>query len=170
MPTPAATALADQLTAAVTHAQAVITEAARACGTKPITAPRSRWLAHQVRQLHRAITTGRARACPHLHSGPQIIHAAVWAPWHLTCTTCAPALRPDPTEDTTCDRCRAVGRPLHAGVLAIGPVILGYGLCGPCATTTGLHAPGSGTTHTPAGTSPTDRHAAGPRRYHNPAT
>jgi hypothetical protein len=135
-PTVANIAATDQLTAATRHARTVIS---RLGPVTPITATHSPWLTQQLTNLATAIRAGTARCCAHLGPSPQLVHAAVWAPHRLVCTRCITHLRPDLTDETTCDRC---GRPvtvIHPGALALGPILLGYGLCTPCLTTTNLH-------------------------------
>jgi hypothetical protein len=133
-----ATALNDQIQAASQHARAMLTAVADQLGTHPTHVRPSPWLTEHIRALARSIVSGQARGCPHITAAPCIVHAAVWAPGILTCTDCRAALTADPDEDTTCDRCRRRGRPLHTAVTAVGPILLGYGLCQPCATATNL--------------------------------
>lgn len=105
----------------------------------PVRRPRpTGWFGDQVAALLTALTTGAGRACRHLGPTPAIMHAAVWAPGQVVCPACVAALRPDPAEHSTCDRCRRHAGPLHAGAVAVGPVILAYGLCRTCVTAVGL--------------------------------
>lgn len=127
------TALADQLRAASADAARILRQAARA-GRGTLATVARPWLAQQADALRRALDDRTARVCAHLTGSPRIVHAAAWAPGILVCPACAWRLVPDPTEDATCDRCRHPADPIHAGIVALGPVLLGYGLCTPCTT------------------------------------
>jgi hypothetical protein len=134
MPTPADTALNDQLAAATTDAHRYLADTARRFGARINTDHRPHpWLTAQIRSLLHNLNTGQTYGCPHVTGNPQIIHAAVWRPGLVTCSPCSLLLlAAGPGEDTTCDRCRTTGHPMHSGVAATGPVLLGYGLCTPC--------------------------------------
>lgn len=132
------TALADQLHAASADAARYLRQAADN-GRGTLGTATGEWLAHHATILRQALTDHTARVCPHLPGAPRVVHAAVWAPGILVCPTCVWHLIPNPDEDTTCDRCRHTANPIHAGILALGPVLLGYGLCDRCKTT--IHAP-----------------------------
>ncbi|TDB85665.1 hypothetical protein E1264_20365 [Actinomadura sp. KC216] len=98
------------------------------------------WIARQLAALNTALLTGTAQLCPHITTAPRVLHAAVWAPGRLACTGCVTTLTPDPAEDGTCDRCRQPASPLYPATAAAGPLLLAFGLCGPCLTRTG-HTP-----------------------------
>ena len=132
------TAYADQYGAALTDARRVLTQVADSAGTRLLEGHGDPWIIRQVTTLTRALLSGRAHLCPHINDAPRLAHAAVWAPGHLTCTTCAPTLRPTDDEDTRCDRCRRHTNPVHPGLVGIGPILLAFGLCPPCARHTGL--------------------------------
>jgi hypothetical protein len=137
MPTPAAIAHADQLHAASVEARRTL---ARLGPAATITLTESPWLAEQIAALHRGLTNGHGRACPHLGPAPRVAHAAVWAPGILTCPACVAQLRPaTAVEDATCDRCRRVVTRIHSAAAALGPVLLTYGLCPPCLTAANLN-------------------------------
>lgn len=134
------TALADQLSAATTHARRVLRDTARrAGGGRIFDVTGNRWLTAQATVLVDALTAGTAQVCPHIDPNPRVIHAAAWAPGVLACPACVRMLAPTATEDTTCDRCRQHAQMLHPGLVAFGPVLLGYGLCTRCVQVTGLH-------------------------------
>jgi hypothetical protein len=132
------TALADQIGAAASDARRVLTNMARTCRADLRTAPATGWLAEQAANLVTTLTDGTLRACVHVGPSPIVAHAAVWAPGRLVCSACVAALRPTPLEDGTCDRCRRHVRRLHAGAVALGPIILAYGLCRACLPAAGL--------------------------------
>lgn len=132
-PATAQTAQADQLHAAVRDARRLLEGAARAGRGNLVPAPAGSWLADQALILATALLTGESRCCPHLASGPRVLHAVAWKPGYLVCTACRPLLVADAEEDSTCDRCRQHADQLHTGITACGPVLLGYGLCPPCA-------------------------------------
>jgi hypothetical protein len=99
------------------------------------------WLHDQAAHLVTALATHTARTCRHIGTAPGIVHAATWAPDHLTCTTCLGALAPKPLQDTGCDRCGQHTRRLHAGVAGFGPLLLAYALCSTCLPAAGLPPP-----------------------------
>jgi hypothetical protein len=132
------TALADQLQAAATDARAAVDRLAHAANSATHQVSPTGWFGQQVTDLLTALTTGAGRACQHLGAAPAVIHAAAWRPGHIVCPACVAVLRADPDEDTTCDRCRTHAGPLHAGAVAVGPVVLAYGLCRTCVTAVGL--------------------------------
>ncbi|MCO1582400.1 hypothetical protein M8C13_42295 [Crossiella sp. SN42] len=134
------TALLDQVQAASADAKRVLHDAARHRSmtlTRSIPSP---WLADQFTDLVHGIVTGTVKACRHLGAAPQIAMAAAWAPGHLVCPACFPQLAPSPAEDSTCDRCRKPATTLHSTITAAGPILLTYGLCPTCHTTTAKEA------------------------------
>lgn len=138
MPSPAATALLDQADAATRHARTITERIADLTATPHRGTRPSPWLAAQLHALGHQITHRIITLCPHITDTPQVVHAVAWRPGILTCTRCATAmLTPTPTEDQTCDRCRHVSDPIHSGLLAVGPLLFGFGLCDPCARATG---------------------------------
>jgi hypothetical protein len=147
MPSPAETALLDQLSAATNHARSFVHALAHTEGT-PVQTTASMWTRLQLLNVALAITSGQVHHCPHLGDSPTLIHAAVWAPGRLVCSACTSTLDPSPTEDDTCDRCRAPGQELYGCTVAVGPLILAYGLCTPCLNATHhnaeTHAAGNG--------------------------
>lgn len=99
----------------------------------PIRHDPSAWLSGHVEALQDAMATGSARYCSHLHSaGPQMVHAAVWAPGYLACHRCVDQLVPDHVEEVTCDRCRRTVTRIHPCAAALGPILLSFGLCRAC--------------------------------------
>jgi hypothetical protein len=133
------TALADQRAAATRDARATLGRLAAAGAATLIATTGNAWLTEQAAALAAAIRNGKGKTCSHLHAGPTVAHAAVWAPGHVVCSACVRLLRPSLLEDITCDRCRRHARRLHPGAVALGPVILAYGLCRSCATDIGLY-------------------------------
>ena len=134
MPSPAATALNDQLTAATRDAHQHLTDVAHQLGARLDHDHHPHpWLAAQAHALLHALNTGQAHGCPHITGHPQLVRAAAWHPHLITCAPCAPTLlTPAPGEDTTCDRCRTQAHPIHSNLAGIGPILLNYGLCTPC--------------------------------------
>ncbi|MGO1055746.1 hypothetical protein [Crossiella sp. CA198] len=130
------TALLDQVQAASADAHRVLHHAAREKSMTLTRSTPSAWLAEQFTTLVCAIVTGTVKTCRHLGAAPQVAMAAVWAPGHLVCPTCFPQLAPSPAEDSTCDRCRKPATTLHSTITAAGPILLSYGLCPTCHTTT----------------------------------
>lgn len=124
-----ATAFTDQLNAATRDALTALAGAGTTRQVDPDTVP---WVAEQVTTLRLAFLSGQARCCPHLGPSPQIAHAAAWAPGQLVCSACTWRLVPDDAEDSTCDRCRRHASPIYAAAAAVGPILLGYGLCADC--------------------------------------
>ncbi|MFC6080732.1 hypothetical protein [Sphaerisporangium aureirubrum] len=139
MATPAVTALADQIGAAVTDAVRLHTQIGHHQGITPhqLSTPHP-WLTRQVHTLVDTLRTGNGRLCPHIGPAPLVLYGAAWAPGHLVCPRCIAALRPDDTEDSTCDRCRRPATPIYAGMAQSGLLLLAYGLCRRCARRTGL--------------------------------
>jgi hypothetical protein len=128
------TALADQHQAAVREA-ARANRTMQASGRATLTylsAP-TPWLASQFAQLHAAVINGTARCCEHLNDGPRVAFAAAWAPGLIVCAPCAPAMTPDPDEDSTCDKCRTRVPLIHPRSATFGPLVFAYGLCPACA-------------------------------------
>lgn len=77
---------------------------------------------------------GQIDGCPHLATGPRPALAALWHPGIILCARCAPALLEiGQAEDQTCDRCHTHTDRLRSRVTALGPLMLAYGLCEPCA-------------------------------------
>lgn len=135
MSSPAATAHADQMDAATRTARTALHRLARATHS-PLGTDPPRWVRTHISALQLAVVEGRANYCPHLPAAPSVLHAAVWAPGRVVCTACVPTLLPAGVEDITCDRCRRQAVPMHPGVTAFGPLILTYGICTSCKTTT----------------------------------
>lgn len=133
------TAYADQLDAATADANRHLRATAAHTGGR-LAHTHAGWLADQAETLRRAMTDGTARVCRHIGPSPRIAHAAAWAPGVLVCSSCIRLVMPDADEDGTCDRCRRPVLTLHAGVVALGPVLLAYGLCGACTSATGILA------------------------------
>ncbi|GGM82277.1 hypothetical protein GCM10012275_61130 [Longimycelium tulufanense] len=127
------TALADQYDAATQQARRELHQAATRLAGRVTDGPLPAWLADHAAAFRLALITGQVRGCAHLADGPRVAHAAVWAPGYLVCPHCVAALAPDPVEDATCDRCRRPAGRLFAGTVALGPILLAYGLCEPCA-------------------------------------
>jgi hypothetical protein len=132
------TAQADQLAAAVRDAAAHHHAIARHEGLPIVPLAGQPWITGQVRIQVRALARGTARLCPHIGASPTVLYGAAWAPRRLVCRACIATLRPDPTEDGTCDRCRQTAGVLHPGMVQSGPLLLAYGLCDTCNHRTGL--------------------------------
>jgi hypothetical protein len=90
------------------------------------------WLARQLAGLQAALAAGIVRTCPHLHGGPAVVYAALWAPGRLVCQRCLPVLVPDAVQDRTCDRCQNASGQLTIGVMHAGPLLVAFGLCPAC--------------------------------------
>lgn len=133
------TAQADQFHAATEDARRRLTVIA-ATGGSGVTraADPTGWLTRQARGFVDTLTRGMGHFCEHIGSSPHVVHAAVWAPGVVVCPACVYLLTPTPGEDAVCDRCRRTVETLHPGIAAFGPVLIMYGLCGPCVTDTGL--------------------------------
>ncbi|MQA27683.1 MAG: hypothetical protein GEU94_19995 [Micromonosporaceae bacterium] len=136
------TALTDQVQAATSDARRVLDQAAERKGSTLHNRVADPWLCAQAQGLTDALHAGAVRACHHLAHAPGVGHAAVWRPGLIVCADCTPALTPTTKEDSTCDRCRHHANPIHAGLMIVGPILLGYGLCRSCATETGLATSG----------------------------
>ncbi|NVI89663.1 hypothetical protein [Actinomadura sp. BRA 177] len=132
------TAHRDQYNAAAADARRTMT-ALTAHGGRTAR-PADPWVGRQLANLRAALLSGRGQMCPHIGTAPRVIHAAVWAPGRLVCPGCVSTLTPDPAEDATCDRCRRTADPIHPTVAQSGPLLLTFGLCGPCLTRTGRAA------------------------------
>ena len=142
MPSPTATALLDQAEAASRHARSIVEQLAELTATPHRGTRPSPWLAAQLRALGHQMTNQAMTLCPHITDAPQIVHAVAWRPGVLACTRCATAmLTPTPTEDQTCDRCRQTRDLIHTGLVTVGPLLFGFGLCASCARTTGHLTP-----------------------------
>jgi hypothetical protein len=125
-----ATAYADQLYAAGREAENTLRRVGRPADVDLRARP---WLASQVDVYAAHAAAGTLRCCPHLGLSPQVAHTAAWAPDRLVCSLCVLQLRPASlAEDCTCDRCHQLSPAIHAGVLALGPVLLTFGLCPSC--------------------------------------
>lgn len=95
-----------------------------------------RWpyLTERLQQTVAAFNSRQAALCPHLHA-PAVMHCTADDPTSLRCIPCTAALRPNRTEDRTCDRCRSVEPDgVHPGVVQHGPILMSYGLCESCLT------------------------------------
>ncbi|MGH4027292.1 MAG: hypothetical protein ACRDRV_22205 [Pseudonocardiaceae bacterium] len=112
---PGRTAQLDQFAAATTDAYRRLTLFGNTHNSPVRLGPVPAWLVPHVRRLSEALTTGTGRRCAHLGTAPAVAHAAVWDPGHLTC-----------------DHCHRPGDPIHPGALALGPVLLAFGLCPRC--------------------------------------
>lgn len=132
-PTAHATAVRDQVAAATRDARQSLEHAATTGHGELVDVAAGSWLADQASALQQRILAGNVRRCRHVGPSPSILHAALWAPGVLVCPPCAYLLRPDPDEDETCDRCRVASRPIIPGLAAYGFIVIGYGLCPPCA-------------------------------------
>ncbi|MGI5164473.1 hypothetical protein ACQEU3_08980 [Spirillospora sp. CA-253888] len=136
--TAAGTAWRDQADAAARHAGRLVDGLTVRAGAWPAVTG-DPWLREHLAALLLALVTGTAELCPHLTAAPAVAHAALWAPGRLVCTGCLPALRPDPAEDHTCDRCRRPADAIGSAALHAGPLVIVFGLCPPCARH--LHTP-----------------------------
>lgn len=102
----------------------------------------SPWLVDRITDMATHFVTGMRR-CPHL-KGPSVAIYYVWEPGVLRCPACAGArTRLSLVDDGTCDRCQRYAHTVTPGVVAVGPILLHYGLCRRCATETGLEPTGS---------------------------
>ncbi|GAA1424228.1 hypothetical protein ACFQZ4_34445 [Catellatospora coxensis] len=127
-----ATAFADQARAAVRDARGHL---AQFGPDRPMDIGTEPWLADQVSALFASLEAGSARFCPHVTASPMVLHTTAWTPGVLVCGHCAPQLRPaTDLEDSTCDRCRRYTRRIHSAALAVGAVLLTFGLCPDCMT------------------------------------
>ncbi|MGH4017974.1 MAG: hypothetical protein ACRDT0_01750 [Pseudonocardiaceae bacterium] len=122
----------NQHAAAPTDAYERLARLGSAHGSPLRIGPVPRWLTPHLRQLAQALTIGTVRRYDYLGTSPAVANAAVWDPGHLTCTHCTHRLTPDTDEDTTCDRCRRQAEPIHPGAIAVGPILLTFGLCRRC--------------------------------------
>lgn len=135
MSSPAFTALTDQIQAAAREADALVHAMAALGGDSVSVVPPTPWLMEQHAALTAAVNDGTVKICTHLTGSPTVAHAAVWKRWVITCGPCSSHhLRPGPLEDSTCDRCRRYGLPLHGCTVTLGPLVLAYGLCPGCMT------------------------------------
>jgi hypothetical protein len=133
MPSPAAVAHDDQLSAAMRHVQTVIRDLADANDERIVTTRPSGWLLAQGLALQAAMNGRTARACRHVAYAPAVAYAAVWKPGIITCAACRPLLAPDPAEDLICDKCRKhTPGGLHPCAVAVGPILLAFGVCPTC--------------------------------------
>lgn len=124
------TAYADQLHAASRDATM---RQHRAGPSTPVDLTTRPWLAAQISAYTLRAATGTLNCCPHLTDAPQVAHTALWAPDRLVCSDCVATLRPaTDAEDSTCDRCRTITALIHAHIVALGPVLMSYGLCPTC--------------------------------------
>jgi len=129
---PRLTAQLDQLGAATTDAYRRLARLGATHHSPVHLGPIPRWLHPHLRHLAHALASSTARRCPHLGTAPAVAHAAVWDPGHLTCARCTHRLTPSPAEDTTCDRCLQQAELIHPGAIALGTVLLTFGLCPRC--------------------------------------
>ncbi|GGM81632.1 hypothetical protein GCM10012275_60330 [Longimycelium tulufanense] len=130
------TALFDQVAAATHQARKALRKAAHEWGAQLDTGPLPPWLRDRCADLLAALAARRVRCCAHLAPAPRVAHAALWRPGLLLCSACVGLLAADPVEDATCDRCRRHVRRILPGTVALGPILLAYGLCQPCAAET----------------------------------
>jgi hypothetical protein len=130
-------ALADQAEAAALQAEATVlalaardpTLVARRGGEWPL-------LTDAARRISASVSDGEATLCPHIGAHAMPLQASVQDPTTLRCLTCAERHNrkvQGTVADHTCDDCRAVDPAgVHAGVMAAGPVLITFGLCGTC--------------------------------------
>lgn len=127
------TALADQIQAASDDAHRRIVRAAtlpqlRLTQTPDVPA----WLREAFERHALALLSGQGRICAHVGPAPRVVCAFAWASGLLTCLACRALATPTATEDTTCDRCRRHCRQIWPGIVQVGPILFGYGLCRTC--------------------------------------
>lgn len=134
--TPSTLAHADQYQAATRDALNRLHDLAGACRQPVRNRPPSDWLADRIEALSVSMKAGHVRPCHHLGTSPQVAHVALWAPQHVMCDRCVSELHPDGTEDSTCDRCRHHVDRIRPCLVALGPLLLHFGLCTPCYTAT----------------------------------
>lgn len=140
MTTAQETAVNDQVLAAARHARQVVTQVAHLTGTKPVDGTHIDWLRGAVVDYFRALRA-RPRWCRHVGPGkpPAVLFGAVWKPGKVCCFRCSWQLEDiSPIEERRCDRCGKVVDLIHSGSLAIGAMIIGYGLCRRCITEAGM--------------------------------
>jgi hypothetical protein len=129
MPSPATSALIDQLTAAAKETYGRLRTVANAYGelSKP-----SDWEIQQLVSVQLDLMAHNLSYCQHLNQGPRPMWAASWAPGRAVCTTCIRQLMPSESEDYTCDKCRRVCETLAPSAICAGPLTVAYGLCRTC--------------------------------------
>lgn len=101
------------------------------------------WYQSLGMDLIRRIADRTASVCPHVGPGRPIVpmYALVRpGPMEVQCRDCwvADPPRLSPVEETTCDRCSVYTKDgLVCGMLPVGPLLLMFGVCTPCATELG---------------------------------
>lgn len=86
--------------------------------------------------------------CPHIGPGRPLVpmHCTYTAgPMEVQCRDCMVADPPrlGPVDDNTCDRCNVYSRRgLMIGMLPIGPLLIGFGVCTACTDELGASRPG----------------------------
>ena len=151
MTNPAATALLDQAQAAAEEGARVFTTAADMLGV-PIqyVVPTGARL-FIVEKLRERGLAGQLTGCPHLHPArPATQFWAAWRPGRIRCAECIGVVMREmegTPEQFRCDVCRQVVSDLNSCqilapayavpelLIAVGPTILAFGLCQPCAAT-----------------------------------
>lgn len=95
------------------------------------------WFVHIGETVLQKLTSADGvHLCPHIGRRPEPIFAVMGqTPLRFECRLCfASRPRLTPIEDSTCDRCSTYTRSgLYNGVVPIGPLMVLFGLCDPCA-------------------------------------
>lgn len=98
------------------------------------------WINDTRAKVLAGIITRSIRLCPHLGPGrktvPMFLHLGA-SPRIVRCKLCLLRDQPrfGPADDMTCDRCSVYSRAgLVLGSLPIGPLLVHFGVCRPCAT------------------------------------
>jgi hypothetical protein len=134
--TPAETAHADQLGAAVHESNRIMRRmVASLDGTIHFRVPATGWKRDVIERHNAANRAGTGRACNHSDS-PQPLFAAAWHPGLTVCADCAEAgaLYPaDEVDNWTCDSChRYLPDQIAVSALQAGSNIMLVGLCPDC--------------------------------------
>jgi hypothetical protein len=132
-----ATAMKDQMQAALRDADRVRRVLAEHMGTEGREVQMPPWVCRQFETLVEMSANGKARVCPHLTS-PQPAFAAAWRPGVLVCGRCVDSIAARGIENYTCDRCGRYASPISANLAARGLVSFQFGLCRSCDAKLGL--------------------------------
>ncbi|WP_433369066.1 hypothetical protein ACQPZX_42760 [Actinoplanes sp. CA-142083] len=109
--------------------------------------PAHTWYQQLAANVAARMRAGNIVLCPHVGPGRSLgpMHCTYTAgPMELQCRTCLAAVPPrlNPIDDNTCDRCGVYSRRgLLIGMLPLGPILIGFGLCRSCAGEIGAGRP-----------------------------
>lgn len=129
------TALLDQIDAASADAERRLMQAGDTLGKTPVYGVGGPWLLNRQQRFAIRQAFGHVQACRHVGHSPQVVYVLAWDIDRVYCAYCCfGAIRAmhGQDEDTRCDVCRKRGRKLHSGAIAVGPVVVNYGVCQPC--------------------------------------